>query len=55
MVGSFMCPHLGQRLLYVFSFVNNLPEDGLNGPKHVGGPSQGSKLLFVFAMCSLLD
>jgi len=38
-----MYPHVGQHLLYVFSFLNDLPEDGLNGPKHVGESSQGSK------------
>jgi hypothetical protein len=36
-------------------FVNNLPEDGLKGPKHAGGPSQCSKLLFVVVVCSLVD
>jgi len=37
-----MYPHLVQHLLYVFSCVNDLPEDGLNGSKHVGGTSQSS-------------
>jgi len=42
-----MYPYLGQHLLYVYSFVNDLPEDGLKGPKHVGGPSQGFKYLWL--------
>jgi hypothetical protein len=50
-----MYPHLGQHLLYVFSIVNNLPEEGLNSPKHLGGPSEISKKLFMVVICSLLD
>ena len=29
--------------LYVYSFVSDLSEDALNGPKRVGGSSEGSK------------
>jgi hypothetical protein len=39
---NFICTHLGQRLLYVDSFVNDQPEDGLQRPKHIGGASQNN-------------
>jgi len=28
---------------YTYSFVNDLPEDGLEGPNHIGGTSQNNK------------
>lgn len=36
----------------MYSFVNDLPEDGLKGPKHVGRASQNVKVLFM-ATCTL--
>ena len=36
-------------LLDTYSFVNDLTEDGLQGPKYVGGPSQYSKYLCLYA------
>jgi hypothetical protein len=28
----------------MYSFVNDFPEDGLQGPKHVGGASQNNNI-----------
>jgi hypothetical protein len=36
----------------MYSFINDLPEDGLKGPKHVGGASQNVKVLFMVT-CTL--
>jgi len=33
---KFIYAHLGQHLLQIYFFVNYLPEDGLEGPTHVG-------------------
>ena len=35
-------------MMMMYSFVNDLTEDDLQGPKHVEGPSQYSKYLCLY-------
>ena len=44
---KFTYAHIWQHFLYMYSFVNNRPDDGLQRPKNVGETSQNSKQLLV--------